>query len=129
MRRSMPLLVVLQFLFVSIILVGRSPAPAAQPPDIGLPIYPGAIQDPANPPLKTPFMQNLQLLSGDPFEKAVAWYTQKLGKFKDLSSKKGQQAAWDDKSPEGRVRTVTISTIGAPAGKVRIVLVTGLLKK
>ena len=73
--------------------------------------------------------QNLHLLSGDPFSKILAWYTEKLGKFRDASSKKGQQALWNDKTPEGRVRMVTISTIGAPEGKVKITLMTGMLRK
>ena len=33
--------------------------------DIGLPIYPGAEQDPENPPINTPHMKNLKLLTGD----------------------------------------------------------------
>jgi len=128
MKRPMVILVALPLLCVSIMTIGDGPAAAAQLPDIGLPIYPGAMQDPDNPSMKTPFMQNLHLLSGDPFSKILAWYKEKLGKFTDASSKKGQQALWNDKTPEGRVRTVTISTIGAPEGKVKITLMTGMLR-
>jgi len=60
---------------VVVFIISGGPPAVAQGPDLGLPIYPGATKDPEFPPLKTPFMQNLHLLSGDPFDKIVTGYT------------------------------------------------------
>jgi hypothetical protein len=67
-------------------------------------------------------MKNIHIFTSDPFDKVVAWYTQKLGKFTIDRQKKGTQAMWDKKTPDGVVMTVTISNINAPAGKVEITM-------
>jgi hypothetical protein len=96
--------------------------------DVGLPIYPNAEQDPENPPIKTPHMQNLKLLTDDSFEEVVKWYTEKLGKFQINTQKKGSQALWR-KEAGGSVQAATISTILAPEGKTAITLVKGNLRR
>ena len=92
---------------------------------IGLPIYPGAKQDPEHPPINTPNFKNIHVLTSDPFDKVVKWYSQKLGEFDvDETPKKGKtQALWNKETGDGVLRTATISTINTPAGQVSITLV------
>jgi hypothetical protein len=92
--------------------------------DVGLPIYPGSEQDPQNPPINTPHMKNLKLLTSDSFDEVVAWYSQKLGEFDIDNQDKGSQALWNKKTDD-LFQAVTISTINADAGKVVITLVKG----
>ena len=96
--------------------------------DIGLPIYPGAEQDPENPPINTPHMKNLKLLTGDSFDDVVKWYTGKLGEFQVDEQQNGNQALWN-MEVDGTVQSATISTIRSPEGKVRITLVKGKLRR
>ena len=104
------------------LIIVNSCACAADNLDIGLPMYPGAKVDPANPPINAPHIKNIHIFTSDPFEKVVAWYSQKLGKFDIERQKKGTQAMWDKKSPDGVVTTVIISNIFAPAGQVEITM-------
>ena len=96
--------------------------------DVGLPIYPGSEQDPENPPIDTPHMKNIKLLTNDSFDEVVAWYTEKLGEFQVDNQDKGSQALWRKES-DGTVQTATISTILSPEGKVTITLVKGKLRR
>lgn len=89
---------------------------------LGFPIYPGATQDPEYPPINEPQIKNLHVLTSDPFDKVVEWYSQKLGPFDIDNQKEGSQALWNKETPDGFFMTATISTILAPPGKVAIVL-------
>ena len=93
--------------------------------DIGLPMYPGAEQDPEQPPINTPHMKNIKLLTSDSFDEVVEWYSQKLGEFDVEHQEKGYQALWSKKTDDGIFQAATITTIFAPAGKVAIILVKG----
>ena len=93
--------------------------------DIGLPMYPGAEQDPEQPPINTPHMKNIKLLTDDSFDEVVAWYSKELGEFDIDHQEKGSQALWNKESDDGLLQAVTISTIFAPAGKVAITMVKG----
>jgi len=95
---------------------------AAGNPDLGFPMYPGAKVNPASPPTDAPHMKNIQIFTSDPFEKVVAWYSQKLGKFDIDRQKKGMQAFWNKETDDGTVMTVNISNISAPAGQVKITM-------
>lgn len=90
--------------------------------DLGLPVYPGATQDPEYPPINAPHLKNLHILTSDPFDKVVEWYSQKLGPFDIDKQQKGSQAMWNKETPDGFFMTATITTILAPPGKVAIVL-------
>jgi predicted small lipoprotein YifL len=90
--------------------------------DIGLPMYPGAKVNPAYPPISAPHLKNIHILTGDPLEKVVEWYSQKLGKFDVDSQKNGTQALWHKEASDGFFMTVTISTMTAPAGQVEITM-------
>jgi hypothetical protein len=103
-------------------IIGSGYAYAAVNPDMGLPMYPGARVNPAYPPINAPHMKNIHLLTHDPLEKVIAWYTQKLGKFDIDRQKKGTQAMWNKDTPDGFFMTVTITTIVAPAGQVEIIM-------
>ena len=92
---------------------------------IGLPMYPGAEQDPEQPPIITPHMKNIKILTGDSFDEVVAWYSKELGEFDIDHQEKGSQAPWNKKSDDGIFQAATITTIFAPAGKVAIILVKG----
>jgi hypothetical protein len=129
MKRTFFVGLVLLLSIPIVFLVAKDGAQAAGEPDIGIPIYPGAKQDPAIPPLNTPFMKNLHLLTGDPFDKVLAWYTQELGKFTVDPQKKGTQALYSKKNKDGEVMTVTITTINVPAGQTKIVLNKGKFAK
>ena len=97
--------------------------------DIGLPIYPGAEQDPEQPPINTPHMKNIKILTGDSFDEVVAWYSKELGEFDIDHQEKGSQAMWNKESDDGMWQAVTISTILAPPGKVAITMVKGKTKR
>ena len=97
--------------------------------DDGFPIYPNATQDPKNPPISTPFMTNIHLLTSDPFDTVVEWYTQKLGSFQVDRQERGSQALWNKKMGGGYVMTATITNILAPPGNVVIVLTKGKFGK
>lgn len=90
--------------------------------DLGFPIYPGAKQDPESPPVNAPHLKNLHILTSDPFEKVVAWYSQKFGPFDIDKQKGGSQAMWHKETKDGFFMNITITTISAPAGKVVVVL-------
>jgi hypothetical protein len=109
-------------------LIGSMSANAAGNKIAGLQYYPGAKEDPANPAINVPHMQNVHLLTGDSFEKVLTWYTQKIGKFTDASSSKGKQSLWRNEPKEGGFMTVTISTIEVPPGQVRITMTKANLK-
>lgn len=98
---------------------------AAADIDIGLPMYPGAEQDPEQPPINTPHMKNIKLLTDDSFDDVVAWYTKELGEFNIDHQKKGSQALWSKETDDGIFQTTTITTMFAPAGKVAIIMVKG----
>jgi hypothetical protein len=87
-------------LFTFVYFIGISLVHAADNQIPGLHYYPGAKEDPANPAIIAPHMQNVHLLTKDSFEKVLAWYTQKIGKFTDLSSSKGKQATWREEPKE-----------------------------
>jgi hypothetical protein len=89
---------------------------------LGLPLYPGATQDPEYPPVNAPHIKNLHILTSDPFETVVEWYSQKLGPFDIDKQQKGSQAMWNKETQDGFFMTATITTILAPPGKVAIVL-------
>ena len=89
---------------------------------LGLPLYPGATQDPEYPPINAPHMKNLHILTSDPFDKVVEWYSQKLGPFDIDKQQGGSQAMWNKETQDGFFMTATITTILAPPGKVAIVL-------
>jgi hypothetical protein len=93
--------------------------------DMGLPMYPGAEQDPEQPPINTPHMKNIKILTGDSFDEVVAWYSKELGEFDIDHQKKGSQALWSKETDDGIFQAATITTIFAPAGKVAIILVKG----
>lgn len=93
--------------------------------DIGFPIYPGAEQDTDQPPINTPHMKNIKLLTSDSFEEVVEWYSKELGEFDIDHQEKGSQALWKKKTKDGIFQAATISTILAPSGKVTITLVKG----
>ncbi|HEY4756801.1 MAG TPA: hypothetical protein VIH28_12140 [Ignavibacteriaceae bacterium] len=93
--------------------------------DIGLPMYPGAEQDPEQPPINTPHMKNIKILTSDSFDEVVAWYSKELGEFDIDHQEKGYQALWSKKTDDGIFQAATITTIFAPAGKVAIILVKG----
>jgi len=93
--------------------------------DIGLPMYPGAEQDPEQPPINTPHMKNIKLLTSDSFDEVVEWYSHKLGEFDVEHQEKGYQALWSKETDDGIFQAATISTIFAPTGKVAIILVKG----
>ncbi len=93
--------------------------------DMGLPMYPGAEQDPEQPPINTPHMKNIKLLTSDSFDEVVEWYSKKLGEFDVEHQEKGYQALWSKKTDDGIFQAATITTIFAPAGKVAIILVKG----
>ena len=116
-------------LILTIVVFGNHFVYAAGDPDLGLPIYPGAKQDPSSPPINAPHMKNAHLLTPDPFQKVLDWYTQKLGKFRVDPQKKGTQALWNKKSPDGVVMTVTVTTINALPGQTKIVMTRFQLKK
>jgi len=90
--------------------------------DIGLPIYPGAKQDPAQPSVNAPHMKNIHIFTSDPLEKVVEWYSRKLGEFDIERQTGGTQAMWSKKTPDGIFMTVTISNIFAPPGQVEITM-------
>ena len=113
--------------FTFVFFIGTLSSHAADNQIAGLHYYPGAKEDPASPAISAPHMQNVYLLTSDPFEKVLAWYTRKIGKFKELSSTKGKQATWREEPKEGGFKTVTISTINAPAGQVKITMTKALL--
>ena len=96
--------------------------------DVGLPIYPGAEQDPEQPPINTPHMKNIKLITDDSFDEVVSWYTEKLGEFQIDNQEKGSQALWNKKT-DGTFQAATISTILAPAGKTAITLVKGNVRR
>jgi hypothetical protein len=116
-------------LFTVVFSMGIGSGNAADNKIPGLQYYPGAVEDPANPAINAPQMQNVHLLTSDPYEKVLTWYSQKLGKFTDASSPKGKQALWREEPKEGGFKTVTITTVDAPAGKVRIVMAKASFKK
>ena len=93
--------------------------------DIGLPMYPGAEQDPEQPPINTPHMKNIKILTSDSFDEVVAWYSKELGEFDIDHQEKGSQALWNKETDDGIFQAATITTIFAPAGKVAIILVKG----
>ena len=93
--------------------------------DIGLPMYPGAEQDPEQPPIITPHMKNIKILTNDSFDEVVAWYSKELGEFDVDHQEKGSQALWSKETDDGIFQTTTITTIFAPAGKVAIIMVKG----
>lgn len=97
--------------------------------DEGFPIYPGAVEDPENPPVNAPHMKNIHVVTSDPFDKVVEWYSQKLGPFDVERQEKGSQAMWSKDMGGGVVMTTTISNILAPPGKVAIVLTRGSFGK
>ena len=97
--------------------------------DIGLPIYPGAEQDPEQPPINTPHMKNIKILTSDSFDEVVAWYSKELGEFDVEHQEKGYQALWSKETDDGIFQAATITTIFAPAGKVAIILVKGKTKR
>jgi hypothetical protein len=97
--------------------------------DIGLPMYPGAEQDPEQPPINTPHMKNIKILTDDSFDEVVAWYSKELGEFDIDHQEKGSQAMWNKESDDGLWQAVTISTILAPPGKVAITMVKGKTKR
>ncbi len=97
--------------------------------DIGLPMYPSAEQDPEQPPINTPHMKNIKLLTDDSFDDVVAWYSKELGEFDIDHQKKGSQALWNKETDEGIFQAATITTIFAPAGKVAIILVKGKTRR
>ena len=93
--------------------------------DIGLPMYPGAEQDPEQPPINTPHMKNIKILTSDSFDEVVAWYSKELGEFDIDHQEKGSQALWNKESDDSIFQAATVTTIFAPAGKVGIILVKG----
>jgi hypothetical protein len=97
--------------------------------DIGLPMYPGAEQDPEQPPINTPHMKNIKILTSDSFDEVVAWYSKELGEFDIDHQEKGSQAMWNKESDDGMWQAVTISTILSPPGKVAITMVKGQTKR
>jgi hypothetical protein len=97
--------------------------------DIGLPMYPGAQQDPEQPPIVTPHMKNIKILTSDSFDEVVKWYSKELGEFDIDHQEKGSQALWNKESSDGLWQAVTISTILAPPGKVAITMVKGKTRK
>jgi hypothetical protein len=122
MKKTILLYVAFLLLVPTVFIITNSCAYAAGNLDIGLPMYPGAKVNPAYSPINAPQMKNIHILTSDPFEKVVAWYTQKLGKFDIDRQKKGTQALWNKEAPDGFFMTVTISNIFAPAGQVEITL-------
>jgi hypothetical protein len=90
--------------------------------DIGLPMYPDAKVNPAYPPISAPHLKNIHILTSDPLEKVVAWYSGKLGKFDIDRQKNGTQALWHKEAADGFFMTITISTMTAPAGQVEITM-------
>jgi hypothetical protein len=129
MKKIVMTKIVLSSLVFTILVLGSGFAHAAGDMDIGLPMYPGAKQDPANPPVNAPHMKNLHLLTSDPFQKVLDWYTQKLGKFTVDPQKGGTQALWDKKTPDGVVMTVTVTNIKVPPGQTKIVMTKFQMKK
>ena len=97
--------------------------------DMGLPMYPGAEQDPEQPPINAPHMKNIKILTSDSFDEVVAWYSKELGEFDIDHQEKGSQALWNKESDDGLWQAVTISTILAPPGKVAITMVKGKTKR
>lgn len=93
--------------------------------DIGMPIYPDAEQDPEQPPINTPHMKNIKILTDDSFDEVVNWYSKQIGEFDIDHQEKGSQALWNKESDDGMWQAVTISTILAPKGKTAITLVKG----
>jgi hypothetical protein len=67
-------------------------------------------------------MKNIHILTSDPFEKVVAWYSPKLEKFDIDRQQKGTQALWHKETDDGIFMTVTISNIFSPAGQVEITM-------
>lgn len=97
--------------------------------DIGLPMYPGAEQDQEQPPINTPHLKNIKLLTSDSFDEVVQWYSKELGEFDIDHQEKGSQALWNKESDDGLWQAVTISTILAPPGKVAITMVKGKTRR
>jgi hypothetical protein len=91
-------------------------------PDFGLSTYPRATVNPAFPPVNAPHLKNIHVLTSDPFDKVVEWYSQKLGKFDIDTQKDGAQAMWSKETDDGFFMTVTISTLTAPAGQVEVTI-------
>lgn len=129
MRKIILIQVAFLFLVLTVFMIGKGSVHAAGYQDMGLPIYPGAKQDPANPPINAPHMKNLHILSSDPFEKVLDWYSQKLGKFTTDPQKGGIQALWSKKNNDGVVMTVTISNINSPPGQTKITMTKFQMKK
>ncbi len=69
-------------------------------------------------------MKNIRVLSSDPFDKVVAWYSKKLGEFdvEQVPGKGGPQALWNKETEDGVALSATISNINAPVGQVAITL-------
>jgi hypothetical protein len=94
MKKTVLVYVTFLLLVPTVFIMGSGCACATGNPDIGLPMYPGAKVNPAYPPTNAPQIKNTHILTGDPFEKVVAWYSQKLGEFDIDRQKKGTQALW-----------------------------------
>lgn len=122
MKKTILLYVAFLLLLAAVFTIGSVCAYAAVNIDIGLPMYPGATVNPAYPPINESHTKNIHILTSDPFEKVVAWYTKKLGKFDIDRQKKGTQAMWDKETNDGFFITVIISNMNAPAGKVEITM-------
>ncbi len=122
MKKTILLNVACLVLVPAVFIMGHGCAYAADIPDMGFPMYPGAKVNPAFPPISAPHMKNIHILTSDPFEKVVAWYSQKLGKFDIDRQKKGTQALWNKETDDGNFMTVTISNILSPAGQVEITM-------
>lgn len=129
MKQTVLLRLVFCLCVTTFFLIGNRLASAVDDQDIGLPIYPGATQDSAYTPMNTPYAKNLHLVCNDSYKKVVEWYSSQLGKFRETPSNRGDQALWQEKTPDGGFRTVTISTINAPSGQVKITLTKGNLKR
>ena len=122
MKKTILICVALLLLVSTVFIIGRGSACAAGDQDMGFPMYPGAKPDPANPAVNAPHIKNVHIFSSDPFEKVVAWYSEKLGKFDIDRQAKGAQALWYKETEDGFFMNVTISTLTAPPGQVEITL-------
>ncbi len=122
MKKTILFYVAFLLLVPAVFSMSNGCAYAAGNQDMGFPMYPGAKVNPAYPPINAPHMKNIHILTGDPFEKVVAWYSQKLGKFDIDRQKKGTQALWNKETDDGNFMTVTISNILSPAGQVEITM-------
>ncbi|MHC1725013.1 MAG: hypothetical protein AB9866_03135 [Syntrophobacteraceae bacterium] len=122
MKKTILICVALLLLAPLICIIGKGSACAVGDQDMGFPIYPGAKQAPANPAVNAPHLKNIHVFSSDPFDKVVAWYSHKLGKFDIDRQAKGTQALWHKETDDGFFMNVTISTLTAPPGQVEITL-------